>query len=192
MHTWSEYAIDDFFSRRMKGNESEGGQNRIRDSSYNPNQWRRKIVNQRVKKLPGTRKQSETGSQIRKWVRTQRYFTWTRSADRVFIKASKHTYIWFDRQIIMELCLTFSSFWNSKDYCLLAVVWGDWELKAVHLTDIHSVIQGVGAAVLECPGSLILERMPVLWILALSVNYISIPQFMSFGNMCCKFNLVNS
>lgn len=37
-----------------------------------------------------------------------------------------------------------------------------------------------------------LERMPVLWILGLSVNYISIPSSMLFGNMYCKFNLLNS
>lgn len=37
-----------------------------------------------------------------------------------------------------------------------------------------------------------LERMPMLWILGLSVNYISIPSSMLFGNMYCKFNLLNS
>lgn len=45
---------------------------------------------------------------------------------------------------------------------------------------------------LECSRGLILERMPVLWILELSVNYISIPWSTPFGNMYCKFNLVNS
>lgn len=44
----------------------------------------------------------------------------------------------------------------------------------------------------ECPRGLILDRMPGLWILALSVNDISIPWPMSFGNIYCKFNLVNS
>lgn len=45
---------------------------------------------------------------------------------------------------------------------------------------------------LECPGCLVLERMTVLWILALSGNYISIPLSMLFGNTYHKFNLVNS
>lgn len=62
----------------------------------------------------------------------------------------------------------------------------------MHLVVMHSVIKGWEQGVLKCPRGLILERMPVLRILALSVNYISVPSSMPFGNTYCKFNLVNS
>lgn len=74
----------------------------------------------------------------------------------------------------------------------LMVVWGYWGLKALCLIALHSVILGMGVGGSRCPRGLILERMLAMWILALSVNYISIPWSMPFANMYCKFNLVNS
>lgn len=62
-----------------------------------------------------------------------------------------------------------------------------------HATDGAILLsKGWKQRVLECPRSLILERMPVLSILAFSVNYVSIPWSMPLKNTYCKFNLVNS
>lgn len=71
------------------------------------------------------------------------------------------------------------------------VVQGDWGPQdPLHSAQLGSVIWVPGTP--EHPGGLVLERMTVLWILALSGNYISIPLPVLFGNTYHKFNLVNS
>lgn len=108
------------------------------------------------------------------------------------MKAGEHRYIWFTRWMSMDIAFLYhlselvrtNGFWQ---WC------EETEGSRPSIWQPHTLLpQGWEWWVPECPGGLILDRMPGLWILALSVNYISIPWSMPFGNMYYKCNLVNS